>query len=206
MLLTHCVIHMQSRGAVIAHYPTDAQVIIVDPESDAGKQFVEDWCSEPGKVVLHHDWVTRSIEEGRALLGHDEWGGMRLSTGLNGHVATMNPGQSVSRISSFCSNSPVQEALCLPPRQTMVAVPILQRTQVSPHYLREPQLWVKYRCKRMPSRHLRRMANMIVQQSHWLHKSFKASPRQTCKACLEHRYLYPISSRPMCPLRGHPTI
>ncbi|EPT03860.1 hypothetical protein FOMPIDRAFT_1058236 [Fomitopsis schrenkii] len=83
---------LRSRGAVIAHYPTEAQVIIVDPESDAGKQFVEDWCLEPGKVVLHHDWVTRSIEEGRALLGHDDWGRMRLVTAQNGHAAIINPG------------------------------------------------------------------------------------------------------------------
>lgn len=102
----------------------------MDPESDSGKQYVADWSFEPGKVVLHHDWVTKSIAEGRALLGQDDWGGMRLLATSNGHDAIM---QSVSPTLLSCSISPVQEVPCQPHLQTTADTPSLQRTQAMPN-------------------------------------------------------------------------
>ncbi|KZT72822.1 hypothetical protein DAEQUDRAFT_722438 [Daedalea quercina L-15889] len=77
-------------GAIIAHYPTDAQIILVDLETEAGKQFVDDWSTEPGKVVLRWQWARLSNEAGRALLANDNWGGMRQPAAHNGHGAIVD--------------------------------------------------------------------------------------------------------------------
>ncbi|CCL99016.1 uncharacterized protein FIBRA_01025 [Fibroporia radiculosa] len=63
-------------GAIIAHYPSEAQIILVDMETEAGKQFVTDWGSE--KVILNWQWARKSIDIGRALLAEDDWGGYRI--------------------------------------------------------------------------------------------------------------------------------
>lgn len=53
-----------------------ARIILVDPGTNEGRQFVRDWSLDPGKVILDYVWAYRSIEAGRALLENDNWGGL----------------------------------------------------------------------------------------------------------------------------------
>ncbi|KZT02632.1 uncharacterized protein LAESUDRAFT_762531 [Laetiporus sulphureus 93-53] len=77
---------LRKGGARIAYYPTEARVILVDVETEAGKQFVHDWGSEPGKAVLNWRWAAKAIELGRAPLSSEDWGGFRLKRGSDGGV------------------------------------------------------------------------------------------------------------------------
>ncbi|KAH9937016.1 uncharacterized protein B0H18DRAFT_968781 [Fomitopsis serialis] len=90
-------------GAMIAHYPSEAQIILVDMETNAGKQFVNDWGAEPGKVVLRWEWVHKSTQAGKALLVKDNWGGCRQLPRTNGHVALVDHQQSVKKSSAHSS-------------------------------------------------------------------------------------------------------
>lgn len=53
-----------------------ARIILVDPGTNEGRQFVRDWSLDPGKVILDYVWAYRSLEAGRALLENDNWGGL----------------------------------------------------------------------------------------------------------------------------------
>ncbi|KAI0961659.1 hypothetical protein AcV7_000704 [Taiwanofungus camphoratus] len=69
---------LRGGGAVISHSPADAQIILVDPTTEAGMKFVDDWGLEQEKVVLDSIWARRSIEKGRPLLVSEGWGGLRV--------------------------------------------------------------------------------------------------------------------------------
>lgn len=65
----------QNCAANIVHFPSAAQVILVDPTVNSGRQFIRDWSKDAGKIVLEYLWVTRCMNAGRALLAEDDWGG-----------------------------------------------------------------------------------------------------------------------------------
>ena len=52
--------------------PADAQIILVDRETDSGRQFVREWSAD--KVVLDAAWVSRCVAAGNALLEAENWG------------------------------------------------------------------------------------------------------------------------------------
>ncbi|KAI0361517.1 hypothetical protein OH77DRAFT_1417783 [Trametes cingulata] len=83
--------NLKHHGAAIAHDPAEASVILVDPQTTSGGQFVQDWSSEPGKVVLDVRWVQESIKRGRAFLAHDGWGGFCLSENASNTVQNPLP-------------------------------------------------------------------------------------------------------------------
>jgi hypothetical protein len=65
----------QSAGANIVHFPSSAQIILIDSTVDSGRQYVRDWSGDPDKMVLEYTWVRKCIDAGRALLADDGWGG-----------------------------------------------------------------------------------------------------------------------------------
>jgi hypothetical protein len=68
---------LQTAGAAIAHKPSEAQVILVDSTTDAGRQFIRDWGNDKTKVVLEYYWANRSLDAGKPLLENDDFGGCR---------------------------------------------------------------------------------------------------------------------------------
>ena len=74
----------QKLGAHICTSVGLAQLILVDPATKPGRQFIRDWGQDVNKVVLEYIWARKSIEAGRALLLHDDWGGCKaLDDGIH---------------------------------------------------------------------------------------------------------------------------
>ncbi|KAI8990522.1 hypothetical protein BD414DRAFT_483911 [Trametes punicea] len=82
---------LKNNGAQISHSPEEAAVILVDPETASGTQFVQEWGSEPGKVVLDVSWVQESLERGKALLADENWGGFSTTPNTSGSVQNPLP-------------------------------------------------------------------------------------------------------------------
>lgn len=72
---------LQSNGGVVCHAPGEAQLLFVDPETEASKEIVSAWSSEPGKVILDVNWITKSLHHGHALLASESWGGFLVAAG-----------------------------------------------------------------------------------------------------------------------------
>ncbi|TFY80773.1 hypothetical protein EWM64_g3245 [Hericium alpestre] len=53
----------------------EARILLVDPESTSGKNYIRDWANDANKVVLTASWVQKCLDKGRALLDADNWGG-----------------------------------------------------------------------------------------------------------------------------------
>ncbi|KAI0825043.1 hypothetical protein BC628DRAFT_1321028 [Trametes gibbosa] len=70
---------LRNNGATISHSPAEASIILVDPQTPSGIQFIQEWGHEPGKSILDADWVQKSVERGRAFLSGDNWGGFCVS-------------------------------------------------------------------------------------------------------------------------------
>ncbi|KAL5519067.1 hypothetical protein ACEPAH_750 [Sanghuangporus vaninii] len=66
---------LRNYGANICIDVSLARIIIVEPHTSEGRQFVRDWGMDPGKVILEVAWIRRCLEAGRALLENDAWGG-----------------------------------------------------------------------------------------------------------------------------------
>ncbi|KAL5534362.1 hypothetical protein ACEPAG_824 [Sanghuangporus baumii] len=66
---------LRNYGANICVDVSLARIIIVEPHTSEGRQFVRDWGMDPGKVILEVAWIRRCLEAGRALLENDVWGG-----------------------------------------------------------------------------------------------------------------------------------
>jgi hypothetical protein len=61
----------------------DADLILVNPSSDSGRQFIRDWGQDQNKVVLDTAWVKHCIDTGRLFLAEEGYGGFRtLDDGL----------------------------------------------------------------------------------------------------------------------------
>ncbi|THH11217.1 hypothetical protein EW145_g816 [Phellinidium pouzarii] len=66
---------LRSHGATICSDVSLARIILVEPDSSEGRQFVRDWGLDPGKVILEVAWIQRCIDANRALLEDDGWAG-----------------------------------------------------------------------------------------------------------------------------------
>ncbi|KAG5724652.1 40S ribosomal protein S16 [Termitomyces sp. T112] len=66
---------LKKAGAIICSDPKQANVILVDPTSDAGREFIREWGSDTDKVVLQHTWVAACIAASKVLGKDDGWGG-----------------------------------------------------------------------------------------------------------------------------------
>ncbi|KIM48258.1 hypothetical protein M413DRAFT_62764 [Hebeloma cylindrosporum] len=66
---------LRNNGASICTDPKSAEIILVDPESTQGRDFIRNWGSDENKVVLDYVWVKRCIEAEKAFLKDDQWGG-----------------------------------------------------------------------------------------------------------------------------------
>ncbi|KAF5336880.1 hypothetical protein D9611_003155 [Ephemerocybe angulata] len=63
-------------GATITRDPKDADIILVNEDSDAGKTFIRVWSNDGGKVVLRYQWVTACVAAEKMLKEADNnWGG-----------------------------------------------------------------------------------------------------------------------------------
>ncbi|KAK0245550.1 hypothetical protein EDD85DRAFT_22288 [Armillaria nabsnona] len=65
---------LRKLGASLCHDPRSAKYILVHPQSDTGRQFIRDWGTDAGKVVLNHLWVQKCSAAGRVLGADDNWG------------------------------------------------------------------------------------------------------------------------------------
>ncbi|KAG6864462.1 hypothetical protein C0991_009324 [Blastosporella zonata] len=85
--------HTGKSGALICCDPKEANVILVDPTSDTGKDFIREWGNDTDKVVLKHSWVEACITASKALGKEDEWGGFLTidDRPKEGSEATVNP-------------------------------------------------------------------------------------------------------------------
>ncbi|KAI0639493.1 hypothetical protein C8Q77DRAFT_1152470 [Trametes polyzona] len=77
---------LKNNGATISISPEDASIILVDPQTTSGAQFIQEWSAEPGKIVLDVQWVYKSAERGSALLAEDKWGGFAAGPGASGTI------------------------------------------------------------------------------------------------------------------------
>ncbi|KAF5356201.1 hypothetical protein D9756_004111 [Leucocoprinus leucothites] len=69
--------NLKRHDAVICTDPKHAQVILVDPESWQGREFIREWGKDKNKVVLNYTWVTKCINAAKPLLEEDDWGGSK---------------------------------------------------------------------------------------------------------------------------------
>ena len=60
----------QRSGANVVHDPVDARIILVEPTSDEGEYFVDEW-QDNLRVVLDYEWAFACVEGGRLLLQND---------------------------------------------------------------------------------------------------------------------------------------
>ncbi|KAK0208068.1 hypothetical protein DFS33DRAFT_1410344 [Desarmillaria ectypa] len=65
---------LRKLGASLCHDPGSAKYILVHPQSDTGRQFIRDWGTDAGKVVLNHQWVQQCSTAGKLLGADDNWG------------------------------------------------------------------------------------------------------------------------------------
>jgi hypothetical protein len=61
-------------GAELLSDATNAQVMLVDPQTRQGRQFIRDWGQDNNKIVLSSVWVNKCLEAERPLLEEDRWG------------------------------------------------------------------------------------------------------------------------------------
>ncbi|KAG6814081.1 hypothetical protein H0H92_003128 [Tricholoma furcatifolium] len=66
---------IKKAGALICSDPKQANVILVDDNSDAGREFIREWGNDNDKVILKHTWVAACITASRPLGKDEEWGG-----------------------------------------------------------------------------------------------------------------------------------
>jgi len=69
---------LQASGADISHNPSDANILLINSETDSGLKFVHDWKADPHKIFLKYHWIQACIRAGRALLEGEDWGGFRV--------------------------------------------------------------------------------------------------------------------------------
>jgi hypothetical protein len=61
-------------GAELLSDASNAQVMLVDPPTRQGRQFIRDWGKDGNKIVLSYVWVKKCLEAERPLLAEDHWG------------------------------------------------------------------------------------------------------------------------------------
>ncbi|PPQ97069.1 hypothetical protein CVT26_001251 [Gymnopilus dilepis] len=66
---------LKERGASTCSILNDAQVILINPESEEGQALIPPWSNLPEPKLLTLDWVQKSNSAGKALLAEDDWGG-----------------------------------------------------------------------------------------------------------------------------------
>jgi len=77
MILVFCwndLLHLQLNGAELLSDASNSQIMLVDPVSRQGRQFIRDWGKDNNKAVLDFAWVKKCLEAGRPLLVEDRWG------------------------------------------------------------------------------------------------------------------------------------
>ncbi|KAI0669806.1 hypothetical protein C8Q78DRAFT_146298 [Trametes maxima] len=74
---------LRNNGAVICHSAEESTIILVDPQTGSGTQFIQEWGAEPGKAVLDVRWVYKSVERKKAFLEDELWGGFHVGAGAS---------------------------------------------------------------------------------------------------------------------------
>jgi hypothetical protein len=111
-------LHVQLNGAELLSDATNAQVMLVDPPTRQGRQFIRDWGRDNNKTVLNFAWVKRCLVAERPLLEKDKWGdclaqddGRPIDTGEGlGDVVLDDHPKSVlftTQLVSFCCSDAV---------------------------------------------------------------------------------------------------
>lgn len=74
LLVLMILFYVQLNGAELLSNANNAQVMLVDPPTRQGRQFIRDWGKDINKHVLNYTWVKRCLEAQRPLLAEDQWG------------------------------------------------------------------------------------------------------------------------------------
>ncbi|KAI0651943.1 hypothetical protein C8Q79DRAFT_68446 [Trametes meyenii] len=82
---------LRNNGAVICHSAEESTIILVDPQTGSGTQFIQEWGAEPGKAVLDVRWVHKSVERKKAFLEDEDWGGFHVGEGASDAVQNALP-------------------------------------------------------------------------------------------------------------------
>ena len=60
-------------GAELISDASNSQIMLVDPVSRQGRQFIREWGKD-NKAILDYVWVKKCLEAERPLLVEDRWG------------------------------------------------------------------------------------------------------------------------------------
>ncbi|KAF8905522.1 hypothetical protein CPB84DRAFT_1771647 [Gymnopilus junonius] len=66
---------LKERGASTCSILSDAQVILINPDSEEGQALIPPWSNLTEPKLLTMDWVQKCNSAGRLLLAEDDWGG-----------------------------------------------------------------------------------------------------------------------------------
>ena len=95
-------------GATIATDPADAPFVLIDAQSDSGRELLRGWGDRLDAPMLQYTWVQKCIDAGRLLLGADQWGGCvavddgrRIGAEDGSTDDEDGPSQSVSKLSTY---------------------------------------------------------------------------------------------------------
>ncbi|TFY72869.1 hypothetical protein EVG20_g124 [Dentipellis fragilis] len=66
---------LRTSGAQLVKEVREADIILVNSATDSGLHHVRGWGKDRNKVVLDYSWVEACLEDDRALLEEDDWGG-----------------------------------------------------------------------------------------------------------------------------------
>ena len=94
-----------------------SRIILVDPGTNEGRQFVRDWGVDQGKVVLNYVWAYHCMDAGRALLENDNYGGFGELDGtpLDGDLDDEDKQEGPSTSTSHSHRSTAAKPKKLPP-------------------------------------------------------------------------------------------
>ncbi|OAX44234.1 hypothetical protein K503DRAFT_852800 [Rhizopogon vinicolor AM-OR11-026] len=67
------LVRMLRKAGAHPSRPEDADIVLVDSSQIDGKRLIRTWHHTPGKAVLEFQWLRRSIEARKPLLGDDDW-------------------------------------------------------------------------------------------------------------------------------------
>ncbi|KAI9512918.1 hypothetical protein F5148DRAFT_1279420 [Russula earlei] len=69
---------LRASGADISHNPSEADILLINSETESGLKFLHDWKADSHKTFLRYSWVQSCLRSGRALLEAEDWGGFRV--------------------------------------------------------------------------------------------------------------------------------
>ncbi|KAH7929324.1 hypothetical protein BV22DRAFT_1029575 [Leucogyrophana mollusca] len=66
---------LREAGALVNPVAANAQILLVDSSTTEGKQILRSNNADSRRIVLEYSWAYKSLQAGKPLLAHDNWGG-----------------------------------------------------------------------------------------------------------------------------------